>query len=280
MNWVVHKFGGTSVGSAECIRKCVDIIKPELSTNRVAVVVSAMGGKPKVTDLLLEIVHAAAQGKQSEVLQKTDLIRSKHYECVADLLSSSPATMQSIIDMVNKDLSDIMDLLRAVQLMKTAHEQILELVSGYGEIWSASIISAFLKLEGLPFVLLNARDVLIVGEYETVGTKVFWEESSEKLSAFLQSTDGVANHHLIITGYIASTIDGVATTLKRDGSDFSASIFGKLLRASSITIWTDVSGVYSADPRRVPEAQIIQNISYAEAIELAYFGAKVIHPKT
>lgn len=280
MNWVVHKFGGTSVGNAECIRKCVDIIKPELSTNRVAVVVSAMGGKPKVTDLLLEIVHAAAQGKQSEVLQKTDLIRSKHYECVADLLSCSPATMQSIIDMVNKDLSDIMDLLRAVQLMKTAHEQILELVSGYGEIWSASIISAFLKLEGLPFGFLNARDVLVVGEYETVGTKVFWEESSEKLDSFLHATDCVANHHLIITGYIASTLDGVATTLKRDGSDFSASIFGKLLRASSITIWTDVSGVYSADPRRVPEAQIIQNISYAEAIELAYFGAKVIHPKT
>lgn len=85
---------------------------------------------------------------------------------------------------------------------------------------------------------------------------------------------------LLITGYIASTMTGIATTLKRDGSDFSASIFGKLLKASSITIWTDVSGVYSADPRRVAEARIIPEISYTEAIELAYFGAKVIHPKT
>lgn len=86
--------------------------------------------------------------------------------------------------------------------------------------------------------------------------------------------------HLLITGYIASTPAGVATTLKRDGSDFSASIFGKLLKAMAITIWTDVSGVFSADPRKVPEAQIIPEVSYTEAIELAYFGAKVIHPKT
>jgi aspartokinase/homoserine dehydrogenase 1 len=84
----------------------------------------------------------------------------------------------------------------------------------------------------------------------------------------------------MITGYIASTLEGVATTLKRDGSDFSASIFGKMLQSRGITIWTDVSGVYSADPRRVPDAQIIPDVSYTEAIELAYYGAKVIHPKT
>lgn len=285
MNWVVHKFGGTSVGNAECIRKCINIVEDELSNSRVAMVVSAMGGKPKVTDLLLDTVHAAAAGQTEEVQSKCSIIRSKHYECASDLFSGFPDICKKIVDKINKDLSDIMDLLRAVQLMKTAHEQILELVSGYGEIWSATIISEFLQLKGLPFVFLNARDVLVVGEYETVGTKVFWEESSEKMTNFLQaiqheSSSSSSQPHLIITGYIASTIDGVATTLKRDGSDFSASIFGKLLQASSITIWTDVSGVYSADPRRVPEAQIIQNISYAEAIELAYFGAKVIHPKT
>ena len=92
--------------------------------------------------------------------------------------------------------------------------------------------------------------------------------------------NGGATPHYVITGYVASTVDGVATTLKRDGSDYSASIFGKMLASSAVTIWTDVSGVYSADPRRVPEALIIPDVSYTEAIELAYFGAKVIHPKT
>jgi aspartokinase/homoserine dehydrogenase 1 len=115
---------------------------------------------------------------------------------------------------------------------------------------------------------------------------VQWEESTAKLSKWIATVDDEAKAsnrpipHLMITGYVASTLDGVATTLKRDGSDFSASIFGKMLRSTGITIWTDVSGVYSADPRRVPDAQIIPLVSYTEAIELAYFGAKVIHPKT
>lgn len=152
-----------------------------------------------------------------------------------------------------------------------------------------------MRQEGLPFVFLNARDVLLVSEPEGSGTKVHWEESEAKLIDFIQKAESTfssstfgaqfSTHngklpHLMITGYIATTPNGIATTLKRDGSDFSASIFGKLLKATAITIWTDVSGVYSADPRRVPDAQIIPEVSYTEAIELAYFGAKVIHPKT
>jgi aspartokinase/homoserine dehydrogenase 1 len=152
-----------------------------------------------------------------------------------------------------------------------------------------------MRQEALPFVFVNARDVLIVSEHESLGTKVHWEESEKKLvdhilnaqqefaaSAFGAqfAGDSVALPHLMITGYIATSTSGIATTLKRDGSDFSASIFGKLLKAHCITIWTDVSGVYSADPRRVPDAQILPEVSYTEAIELAYFGAKVIHPKT
>eukprot|EP01041_Mallomonas_annulata_P005902 gene5902-11914_t len=289
--WDVHKFGGTSVGSAECIRRCIEIIKPKLKTNRIAMVVSAMGGKPKVTDLLLDSVHAAAAGNINESDAKLNGIQAKHELCVRDILAKSPEMGQILLDKIKSDLKDIKDLLRAVTLMRMAHEQILELVSGYGEIWSASIISEVLRQEGLPFIFLNARDVLVVSEGE-LGTKVHWEESEEKLQQILTlaesnfKKDGftiesdIPVPHLVITGYVASTVDGVATTLKRDGSDFSASIFGKMLRSCGITIWTDVSGVYSADPRRVPEAEIIPEVSYTEAIELAYFGAKVIHPKT
>jgi len=277
------------------MRKCIDIIKPMTRIQRVAVVVSAMGGKPKVTDLLLDMVHAAAAGRNDEISRNMEIIQTKHRECVTDMLRDAPSIQQSILSKIESDLKDISDLLRAVHLMRMAHEQILELVSGYGEIWSATIMAEAFQQEGLPFKFLNARDVLFINE----DTKVYWSESEAKLSEYiiraeeefsLPVTDSFSDFkganplimvpHLLITGYVASTLDGVATTLKRDGSDYSASIFGKMLRSTSITIWTDVSGVYSADPRRVPEAQILPEVSFTEAIELAYFGAKVIHPKT
>ena len=295
--WDCHKFGGTSVGSADAMRKCIEIIRPLTQKQRIAVVVSAIGGKPKVTDLLLDSVHAAASGGFAEAEAKLEEIRTKHRLCVADVLKSSPAQAAAILQTIESDLKDIADLLRAVQLMRTPHEQILELVSGYGEVWSANIMAEAMRHEGLPFVFLNARDVLIVTEDNMGSTTVHWDESEALLGAWIGRADEefastpfgqqciasslpVPLPHLMITGYIASTPEGIATTLKRDGSDFSASIFGKMLRSSSITIWTDVSGVYSADPRRVTGAQIIPDVSYTEAIELAYFGAKVIHPKT
>ncbi len=262
------------------MRKCLEIIKPLTKKSRVAVVVSAMGGKPKITDLLLELVHAAAVLNNDAIADKMALIRSKHQDCILELLPGAPEVHRNIMQLIDSDLKDISDLLRAVMLMKTAHGQILELVSGYGEVWSATIMYALMIQEGMSFQLLNARDVLFVNEE----TKVYWDYSEKKLNKFLESAsqldDSAGASHLLITGYIASTMDGIATTLKRDGSDYSASIFGRMLRASSITIWTDVSGVYSADPRRVPEAQILPEVSYTEAVELAYFGAKVIHPKT
>ena len=282
-SWDVHKFGGTSVGSAECMMRCIAIIRPRLQDQRVAVVVSAMGGKPKVTDLLLDSVYAAAENKSEVSEAKLTQIQVKHTNCVSELLH--PEAAKTILQKIDADLKDIRDLLRAVSLMRMAHEQILELVSGYGELWSATIMTEAMLERGLPFVFLNARDVLMVSENE-LGTNVHWEESTLKLKQWIARVDeesaklGKPRPHLMITGYIASTLDGIATTLKRDGSDFSASIFGRMLSSTGITIWTDVSGVYSADPRRVPDAQIIPLVSYTEAIELAYFGAKVIHPKT
>jgi len=294
-DWVVHKFGGTSVGSSDCMKQCIQIIKPLIKNQRVAVVVSAMGGKPKVTDLLLDCVHAAAVGNAVEINKKMENIHMKHRLCVDEILQKAPKAAERILAQIESDLKDIADLLKAVTLMRTPHEQILELVSGYGEIWSASIMAEAMRCEDIPFIFVNARDVLLVSEGAS-GTSVHWEESEELMRNFVARADAeylssdlglqkskdstVTLPHLMITGYIASTLNGIATTLKRDGSDFSASIFGKMLRASGITIWTDVSGVYSADPRKVPDAQIISEVSYTEAIELAYFGAKVIHPKT
>lgn len=170
-----------------------------------------------------------------------------------DILKECPDVAKSIIDNIVRDLKDIADLLKAVSLMKLAHEQILELVSGYGEVWSATIMAAAMRQQGLPFVFLNARDVLVVSEDAALGTKVHWDVSTAKLNAFIakaeidflstdfgkqcqESSSPIPVPHLMITGYIASTVDGVATTLKRDGSDFSASIFGKMLKVSASQI--------------------------------------------
>lgn len=139
-NWDVHKFGGTSVGSADCMRQCIEIIRPLLNDRRIAMVVSAMGGKPKVTDLLLDSVHAAAAGNLKESKLKLAGIREKHQICIGDLLGARPEVAQVILEKIDSDLRDIQDLLRAVALMRTPHEQILELVSGYGEIWSATVL--------------------------------------------------------------------------------------------------------------------------------------------
>jgi len=271
VRWDVHKFGGTSVGSAQSMKKCIEIIRPLCSNNRVAVVVSAMGGKPKVTDLLLDSVAAAARNDFDTVNQFLENIRTKHELCIAEMIpDNSNGMVEEIMGTINKDITDITQLLHAVRLMKYPHEQILELVSGYGEQWSANIIAEAMRQEGLPFIYLNARDVLIVEENDIGSTKVHFKKSTEKLNEFIKqaennfliSNDGkkfasrgddndIKMPHLLITGYIASTPEGIATTLKRDGSDFSASIFGNMLDSSAVTIWTDVSGVYSADPRYV-----------------------------
>ena len=152
----------------------------------------------------------------------------------------------------------------------------MEFVSGHGELWSAQFLHAYLEALGYSSTWLDARKVLVV-EPNGNTVAIDWQLSQEKLNAW--ATD-VSADFLVITGYIAATHDGVATTLKRNGSDLSASIFGALLIADSVTIWTDVDGVFSADPRLVKDALIIPELSYQEAAELAYFGAKVIHPNT
>ncbi|RHY33530.1 hypothetical protein DYB32_001586 [Aphanomyces invadans] len=274
--FVVHKFGGTSVGSATAI-KAVQNIVANVTNDRIAVVVSAMGGKPKVTDLLISLVELAKTRQQDVISSIIDSILCKHDEAMAALLPHDVAA--PILDSIRADLKTLEDLLRAISIMRSYNENVTELVSGHGELWSARILTAVLnqhmiqngKTERFAFVLVVEPD-------DNHGPVVQYDETKQRLSAHM---DKLGNHtHLVITGFICSTTDGVVTTLKRDGSDFSASIFGRVLNAAAITIWTDVSGVYSADPRRVPEAQILPHVSYQEAMELAYFGAKVIHPKT
>ena len=274
VKWIVHKFGGTSVANAAGYGTVAGILATQHRTGeRTAAVVSAMSG---VTDALIELVEIARTQADSYPA-KLEALKQRHLDALAELGLDQTRARELAVT-VESDFRNISEVLKGVSIARVASEQIKEFVSGHGEIWSAQFLAAHLSSVGHPATWLDARQVLTV-DSEGSQIKVDWTLSQEKLDHWLAG-DAPIGETIVITGYIASTQDGVATTLKRNGSDFSASIFGALLGADSITIWTDVDGVLSADPRRVPDAMVIPDLSYQEASELAYFGAKVIHPNT
>ncbi len=267
--WVVHKFGGTSVANADRYRNAARIVGVEPG-DRKAVVVSAMSG---VTDALLSLVSRARR-RDDSCHEALEALRRKHFDAARALLPEGEAAR--IEEILRADTRDLADILRAVWLGRSASELTEELVSGYGEVWSAQLLHAHLRSQGVDCAWIDAREVLVVHPGE-LGPRIDWAVSGERLRGFIEANPSPT---LVVTGFVAATPEGVPTTLKRNGSDFSASIFGALLDASEIVIWTDVDGVLSADPRRVPEARLVPEMSYDEACELAYFGAKVLHPRT
>ncbi|MEO8223563.1 MAG: aspartate kinase, partial [Gammaproteobacteria bacterium] len=274
--WHVHKFGGTSLADADCFRRVADILLAE-PVARQAVVVSAMA---KTTDALLDLVIAAEQSAP-DLSTRIEAIASRYKGTVAALLRQRD-NADRVLKTFTADLADVHDVLRAISLVRQAGERSRDLIAGYGELWSSRLLAAFLTERtataagNRPVHWVDARSLIVIERGE-MGPAVLWDESrANARRIFTDSTVGIT----VVTGFIASERDGLPTTLGRNGSDFSASIVGALLAAEKITIWTDVDGVMSADPNRVPEAAIISALSYSEAMELAYFGAKVIHPQT
>ncbi|HUA89756.1 MAG TPA: bifunctional aspartate kinase/homoserine dehydrogenase I [Steroidobacteraceae bacterium] len=270
--WVVHKFGGSSVADADCFRKVAAILEAAPPA-RLAVVLSACKG---VTDGLLRLV-ALAERQDGTYRAELAQLRSRHAAIAQEVLT--PQSAQAYLAGFDRDCQDLLGILHAVELTRSAASTVSDLIAGYGEIWSSRLFQCFFEeRRGRPGPVqwVDASRVVLV-DWGAWGPGIQWTESRANLAAQVpQDFAGT----LIITGFIASDRRGVRTTLGRNGSDFSASIFGALLEASEIHIWTDVDGVLSADPRRVPDATVIDSLSYNEAMELAYFGAKVIHPKT
>ena len=262
--WAVHKFGGTSMSGDDGIRRVAELVRGA-ERPRTAVVVSAMAG---VTNALFACCARAAE-RDERWRDELDAVVARHVLVASALLNAAESAR--IAAVLERDSRDLKDLLRAIQLLGSHPEALDDVVAGHGELWSAQLLAAFLGCDWL-----DARQALIVRPAE-LGPAVDWVESRKRLDAWLP---GKSAGVVVVTGYIAALPDGTPTTLKRNGSDFSASIFGALLDASEIVIWTDVDGVLSADPRRVPEAVVLDEMSYEEAMELAYFGAKVVHPRT
>lgn len=268
--WAVHKFGGTCVGTAERLWNVAGIIVGDPSERKV-VVVSAMS---KVTDMLYDLV-LKAQSRDTSYTAALDQVHEKHKETAYNLLEEDD--LDKFLSQLQSDVNNLKAMLHAIYIAGHATESFSDFVVGHGELWSAQILAATVRKRGLPCVWMDTREVLVVNPTSSNQADPDYAASEENLNKWYSHTPAKT---IIATGFIASTKKKLPTTLKRDGSDFSAAIMGALFRAGRITIWTDVDGVYSADPRKVSEAVILKTLSYQEAWEMSYFGANVLHPRT
>jgi len=270
--WKIHKFGGSSLADADCFERVAEIVS-DLPPTRLGIVVSAMGG---MTNGLLALVALAELG-DSGSLKALHAIGARYADAAKQLVSGE--SLVKLLDDWDLDTKDIEAVLASISKVKSASQHNRDVVSGFGEIWSARLLAAHLEEKlgsDRAGSWVDARNVITVRQGD-LGPAVLWDESRAKMAAVLeQGLSEIA----VMTGFIAVDEDGQQTTLGRNGSDFSAAIFAALTAADELDIWTDVNGVMSADPRRVPDAQVIHSLSYNEAMELAYFGASVIHPQT
>ncbi len=269
--WKIHKFGGSSLTDADCFRRVAGLLL-ENDDERLVAVVSAMGG---MTDALLRLTLLAEQdddGRNDELR----VIGERYTETAQQLVDGEQ--LVGVLDAWSRDADEIRDVLKAVAVVKSAPQRSRDVVAGYGEIWSARLLAALLEHRSgdRGGTWVDARQVITVRQTE-LGPTVLWEPSQARFDKILPlEFSGIA----VVTGFIASDEEGLQTTLGRNGSDYSAAIFAALSQAAELSIWSDVDGVMSADPNRVPEAQVIEQLTYNEAMELAYFGAKIIHPQT
>ena len=266
---IVMKFGGTSVASAARIKDVARIIRQKQKEDKnIAVVFSAFGG---VTDDLIQMsLLAAAQDKQyKKVYEK---VRLRHVTACRELGLSRDKEVNQFLTSCFEDLHDIV---HGVFLVAEISPRILDFISGFGELLSTRIISKYFTKSGIKTAFVDTRSCVKTDE-EFGSARVDFTVTNRNIRWAFRNIKGVA----AVTGFIASTFKNETTTLGRGGSDYTAAIFGAALKASKIEIWTDVTGVMTADPRKVKKAFTIPSMTYTEAMEMSHFGAKVIHPPT
>jgi aspartokinase/homoserine dehydrogenase 1 len=267
------KFGGTSVGDADAIRQVVSIVQAAgRQAEHVVVVVSAMSG---VTDMLLAGAQQAASGDNKAFRKTIRALRDKHYAAARTLLGEGGG---SVIKQVDRYLGRYSSFCESVHVLGEVTPRALDYIASLGERMSARLVAAALSVGGVPAEAVNATR-LVVTDDNFQAAAPLWDRTCAQVRHVLPKMleEGIVP---VVTGFIGATEEGVTTTLGRGGSDFSAAIVGVCLGCDEVWIWSDVDGVMSADPRAVPEACTIPTLGYREVSELAYFGAKVLHPKT
>jgi bifunctional aspartokinase / homoserine dehydrogenase 1 len=270
----VMKFGGTSVGDAACIARAAQIIVKGARDGACLAVVSAMSG---VTNLLISAARRAETGDQSAGPEILGALRTQHEDALRALVApeSSRTPIQTQLEEV---FGEGKRLFEGTALLRELTPRALDAIASLGERLSAPLVSGALREQGLRSEPVEATEAIVTDGFHG-GAEPLMDLTREacEVSLLPKLEQGIVP---VVTGFMGATTEGVATTLGRGGSDYSATILGAALRADEVIIWTDVDGVLTADPRLVPDARTIPEISYREAAELAYFGAKVLHPKT
>jgi len=272
---LVMKFGGTSVGSADAMRQAAQIVLQARSQwPQLVVIVSALSG---VTDLLLDSAQGAVRGEARDCAQAESRLRTTHYAIADELLADSRrrSLVKSEIDSL---IAEFLNLCRAVGVLGEASPRALDALASLGERMSVRLMAAVLQEHGLSAQSIEASRLIVTDDHFRDAHPDFLataEQSTQVLQPLFDR--GVIP---VVTGFLGATPEGVVTTLGRGGSDYSAGILGAVLQADDVWIWTDVDGVMTADPRAVQDARTIPELTYREIAELAYYGAKVLHPKT
>ena len=266
----VLKFGGSSVASSENINKVINIVQESSNKNNVAVVVSALGG---VTDLLLEAGNLACKGDEN-YKNSFNAIEERHIQVVRELIPVN--NQSSVLGQVKKMLNKLESTLEGVSLINELSDKTSDKIVSFGELFSSFIIAEALKSNDLDAELKNSQELIVTDENFSNAAVIF-----NKTNVNIENYFKKNNHKIVISpGFVAKTELGEVSTLGRGGSDYTAAIIAAATNASVLEIWTDVSGMYTANPNFVREAFPIKNISYQEAMELSHFGAKVLYPPT
>jgi bifunctional aspartokinase / homoserine dehydrogenase 1 len=269
---IVVKFGGTSVGASPQIDQAARIVL-SLRDRKPVVVVSAMGG---VTDALLQAGEAAVSGQTMLRDDKLWDIRSRHDQAIHQLFKNRDVAV--IVQETERSIwEESQKVFTGVSLLREMSARSRDLISSFGERLIVPIFAQYLKELGVEAKPIDAREIILTGD-DSDFLQVDFEETRKRCRKLMEIVEsGVVP---VVTGFICSTPGGISTTLGRGGSDYSAAIIGSCLKAEEIQIWTDVNGVMTADPRIVSSARVLERVSYQEAAEMSYFGAKVLHPQT
>ncbi|MFA7361580.1 MAG: lysine-sensitive aspartokinase 3 [Candidatus Kapaibacterium sp.] len=271
---IVMKFGGTSVGDAATINRLTEIVKSRIVKQPV-VVVSAIS---KATDTLKKSALLSEIGESDKAEKLIKELEDRHFKICTELLDKDSLHFKNVYDKIKDYFTDITELLKGVSLLSELSDRSLAKIITHGELLSSAIVDAVLNHSNITTKLIDAREFIFTDNNYLVG-----EPLTDKINSETPKAINILfkeNKVVLTQGFISNTVDKITTTLGRGGSDYSAALIGMALNAEEIEIWTDVDGMLTADPRKVNNTKIIPVISFEEAAELAYFGAKVLHPLT
>ena len=272
---VVQKFGGTSVADPDAVRRLIQIARTarQRDGRGPVLVVSAMSG---VTDALLAIAADAGAARPDAALVQLDQLRERHRSTAGTLVPE--AGRNGLIAHIDEQFDQLEAVVKALAVLREVSPRTLDVVAAMGELLSSRIVAAALEHAGLPGEWVDARRAIVTNGDHTRAAPLMRETVSALRASVLPLVE--SGRVPVLGGFVGATVEGHTTTLGRGGSDYSGAIVGAGIGAAEIQIWTDVDGMLTADPRVIPASRLVPRLSFAEAAELSYFGAKVLHPST